>query len=358
MTTATNGRADWTADELKADPTWIYTLSDSQRAEITDVVRSSHTSDKGLLDYRRSDFPFRHSLSTLREAFEEALNGRGIALVKGLPRESVSASEFELMTWAVGLHVGVPRPQNKLTAYVNEVRDIGTVYRSPTGRGYSSNAELDFHVDGADLVALTCYNTAKAGGASMASSSTRAFQIIRAERPDLAEALQQPYVFGLQAEQASGAAPYFTMPIYGFHTGRTFCTWVRNRVENGMKIAGAPQLTPLQIEAMDFLDEVVRRPALMLSMDFEPGDMQILNNHVILHSRTSFEDYDDEERKRLLYRLWLSPPDAPALPAAWAVPFGTSEPGVVRGGIKGQHYDERCRRFDAEQAATMDMVCP
>ena len=100
----------------------------------------------------------------LRTAFAQATEGRGIALLRGLPREGVSEQEFALMTWAIGLHVGVARPQGKATQYQSAVRNVGTVYRSSTGRGYSSNAELDFHTDGSDMVALTCYNKARAGG--------------------------------------------------------------------------------------------------------------------------------------------------------------------------------------------------
>jgi len=47
----------------------------------------------------------------------------------------------------------------------------------------------------------------------------------------------------------------------------------------------------------------------MYAMYLQPGDMQILNNHVTLHARTEFEDYDDPVRKRCLFRLWLAPPD-------------------------------------------------
>jgi len=32
---------------------------------------------------------------------------------------------------------------------------------------------------------------------------------------------------------------------------------------------------------------------------------EVLNNHVILHSRTAYEDYPEPERRRDLIRLWL-----------------------------------------------------
>ena len=41
-------------------------------------------------------------------------------------------------------------------------------------------------------------------------------------------------------------------------------------------------------------------------MAFEPGDIQLLSNHTVIHARTDYEDYDEPERKRHLLRLWLS----------------------------------------------------
>ena len=40
-----------------------------------------------------------------------------------------------------------------------------------------------------------------------------------------------------------------------------------------------------------------------------PGDIQILNNYVTLHSRTEFVDADDPKLKRHLLRLWLQFPE-------------------------------------------------
>jgi len=42
--------------------------------------------------------------------------------------------------------------------------------------------------------------------------------------------------------------------------------------------------------------------------------MQFLNNHLILHSRTEYEDYEEANRKRHLLRLWLRTPAYVELP--------------------------------------------
>jgi hypothetical protein len=119
-----------------------------------------------------------------------------------------------------------------------------------------------------------------------------------------------------------------------------------------------PQLTPEHRAALEQFDAIVRRPDLAYSMWLEPGDMQLVNSHVTLHSRTDFVDHDDPAQKRLLFRLWLAPPDGDLLPESWRIAYRAIEPGTVRGGIRGQEYDEQRRTFDARQAQDVGMTSP
>jgi hypothetical protein len=217
---AAGTRAAWLVAELRDDPSWVFTLPPAAAEAMVAAIRRAHRPSQPLIAYRQEDFDLGAALPVLRAAFAETLDGRGMALVRGLPRAALSETEFELLTWATGLHCGVARPQGKATHYLSAVRDAGTVYRSGTGRGYSSNAELDFHTDGADVVALTCYNTARAGGMSMVSSSIAAHNIMVAERPDLAVLLHGTFHFSRQAEQAPDEGPFYPHPIFAVAGGR------------------------------------------------------------------------------------------------------------------------------------------
>ena len=42
-----------------------------------------------------------------------------------------------------------------------------------------------------------------------------------------------------------------------------------------------------------------------IEFDLRPGWIQYVNNRLVGHSRTSFEDFPEPERKRHLVRLWL-----------------------------------------------------
>jgi hypothetical protein len=67
-------------------------------------------------------------------------------------------------------------------------------------------------------------------------------------------------------------------------------------------------------------------------MELQPGDVQLVHNHTILHDRTAFEDHPEPERKRHLLRLWLAPAGARRLPEVFAERFGSTTPGD-RGGV-------------------------
>ena len=127
---------------------------------------------------------------------------------------------------------------------------------------------------------------------------------------------------------------------------------------SAQKLPGVPQLSPEHKRALETFDQIVRRDDLTHTMWLEPGDIQVINSHVTLHSRTEFDDYDDPAQKRLLFRLWLAPPDGDRLPESWRVLYKAVEPGTVRGGIIGQNYDAKCKAFDARQAKAMGMRLP
>jgi Taurine catabolism dioxygenase TauD, TfdA family len=350
-----DARSAWTVADLDADTGWIESLDDAARRDLAGAVRAARDPEKPLFDYRRADFDLGRAWRPIARCLGEIKEGRGFAVLRGLPREGLTIEEFELLTWAIGLHIGVARPQGKASQYLSAVRDAGTTYRSGKGRGYSSAAELDFHTDSADIALLTCYNAAKSGGESMVSSSVAAHNVMVKERPDLAALLHESLYFSRQQEQAPDEAPFYPNPVWDEAAGVLCSKWNRNRVMSAQAIEGVPALSSSRREAMDFLDAVLRRPALMYAMFLRPGDMQMLNNHVTLHSRTAFADHDQPGLKRCLFRLWLAPPDWPELPESWRPAYGSVEAGVVRGGIIGQAHDQIRRAFEQRQADDLGM---
>jgi len=356
--TSTDAAATWRAADLEQDRAWEFELDERARHDLMALVEKVYAAGRSLLDYRRQECDLGSAASVLDRALNEVKHGRGIALIHGLPRERLDEKQFEFLTWAMGLHGGVARPQGKATQYISAVRDAGMDYRTGTGRGYSSNAELDYHTDSSDIVFLTCYNRAASGGMTIVTSSLAAYEVMAKEHPEMIECLHRPVHFSRQGEQAPDEGASVLQPIFDEAGGKRFSRWNWNRVTSAQKLPGVPQLSDEHWAALKCFDEIVRRPELAYSMWLQPGDVQIVNSHVTLHSRTDFEDPEDPARKRLLYRLWLTPPDSERLPESWRELYRSVMPGTVRGGIRGHAYDAQRRDYEERQARDLGMTMP
>jgi alpha-ketoglutarate-dependent taurine dioxygenase len=77
-------------------------------------------------------------------------------------------------------------------------------------------------------------------------------------------------------------------------------------MRSALRGAHVPPFSQAQLEAMELLDRLNNDPRFMLAMDLRAGDMQFVNNHVTLHSRTQYADHPEPARRRDLIRLWLN----------------------------------------------------
>jgi hypothetical protein len=177
-----------------------------------------------------------------------------------------------------------------------------------------------------------CLQTAKSGGLSSLVSSTTIFNEMRRRRPALLRVLMEPIETDRRGEVPEGSKPYFTIPVFNYHDGLVSTIYQRQYIESARRFPGVAPLSPLQLEALDLFDQLANDPRLNLTMELQPGDIQLVHNHTILHDRTAFEDYPEPERKRHLLRLWLAPQPARPLPEVYAERFGSITPGR-RGGV-------------------------
>ena len=60
-----------------------------------------------------------------------------------------------------------------------------------------------------------------------------------------------------------------------------------------------------KIEALDIFDKIIHDENLAITYGLQENDMVFFNNDRVMHGRTSFEDFEDEEKKRLMIRTWI-----------------------------------------------------
>ena len=308
----------WYGPDLARHPgAWTYNLSVEQIDDLRSAVRAVEARRMDVVQIRAADFP----LPSLSELFSriraDLFKGRGFAVLRGFPVAEFSPLQRGLAYFGVGSHFGIATSQNAKGHALGHVCDLGVDYGKTTGRGYQTSARLPYHTDSADIVGLLCVNKAKRGGLSSLVSSVTLYNELLKRRPDLVRVLMGPIYRDRRDEVPPGQGPWYVIPVFNPYQGRLYSTYVRSAVRKAQRFEEIPRITALQEEAMDTLDAMADDPAYHLDMDFEPGDIQMVCNHFIMHSRTSFEDYADRSVRRHLLRLHLACADGPPLPPVY-----------------------------------------
>jgi hypothetical protein len=325
----------WKAEDLRQDTSWIYELSGAGIAEIEAALQAVKRAGTPLLSIRVRDFPLPETAQRMRAISRQLEEGRGIALVRGVPVARYDQADLEKIYWGLSVHLGVVIAQNTRGDHIGHVRNEGYKWGEVSGgelvRGYRTNAYMPFHSDPTDRVGLFCVQKAKAGGLSSIASSIAVYNEILATRPPALDSLFHGFHYSLRGEASGGIGQIteYRVPVYDYFAGKLSSRYVRKTIEQAATVGGAP-LTDEERAALDLLDELVKRDDFRFDMSFEPGDIQYLNNHVAFHSRTGFEDDEDPARRRHLMRIWLQSADARPLSPVMSRPHGARSPFLSR----------------------------
>lgn len=283
--------------------------------EVGERLAAARGQSKALADLADDAFegPWLRGFAQLLR--QELWNGRGLVLLRGVPMDQYSREEAAMLYWGIGAALGPTVPQNVKGERLYSVRDEG--YRiaedyGATGVRYSKTTEsFNFHTDSApilttvtpDVIGLFAMQTAKSGGESVLISAKTVHNVLLAEHPDSLEQLYQPFHHDRTAEWQPGQARTLKAPVFRFDTNLEM-RYMRFYIEQGHEKAGAP-LSAEQIAAFDRLDEVMNRSELQLRFALDVGDILLINNHLVLHSRTAFEDHPELDRRRHYARMWM-----------------------------------------------------
>lgn len=343
-----DGRADWRPRDMADTAGWTHVLSGREVDALESALAGLEAAGTGLDAITPANFPL-PALKPLFERIQDELEtGRGLFLLRGLPVERHSKQDMRAMYVGLCRHLGTTMSQSPGNDHIGDVRNLNVDVNSPRGRAYTSNQKLTFHSDQADVVTLLVLRTAKSGGLTRLASALAIRNEIARTRPDLLEVLHQPFPWSWQEQQPPGEGPWYLQPMYTERDGRFSSYYIRTHITSSQRYPDAPRLTALQVEALDAVDALSASEEFHFSSMFQPGDMQLLNNHVILHSRTAFEDHDEMDRRRHLLRVWLSVPNSRPLSPAMHPLFRDQLPGAVRGG-----YTPRVQQRQYETTESM-----
>ena len=320
----------WKGAELQHRTDWIRAFRPSELAEIDAAVQGVKRRGLKWVDVTREDFPLPGFAAELARIAHELETGRGMLLMRGLPL-AYSPDDLRLAYWGIGSHLGTAVSQGGRGELLGIVEDEGREVENTRRRGSKTAGALPFHADRCDVVGLLCVRKAKSGGLSRIVSAAAIHNEVLRRRPDLLDVFYADWHNSRQGDEQPGESRAYPKPIFGFRDGHFTGLFSPAYIRYAQEFPEVPRLSEQQEEALELFGTL--SDELALDMAFEPGDIQLLNNHLIYHARTRYDDYREPDRKRLLLRLWLAVPGSRPLPRGYELLFGSIEAGAVRGGV-------------------------
>ncbi|KAI1343859.1 hypothetical protein F5Y15DRAFT_180477 [Xylariaceae sp. FL0016] len=339
------GPTVWKAEDYANNPErWVHQFSGSELDEISRTADSFIQLGLPITGISKENFPLPSLGSSLAVMLREMLNGKGFILYKGFPVHDWGKHKSAVAYFGIGIHLGYPVSQNRHGHILGHVQDLGDdSTQIDKVRIYRTNARQFFHADDSDIVGLLCIARAEFGGESDVASIHEVWNILQAERPDVAELLTQPiWYFDRKGEVSRGEEPYIRASVFYLETPdpadpgreqRVYCKFDPYFVRSMTRFSDAgivPPLSAAQREAIQLLEATCER--VKLHMVLEVGDIQFVANSHTLHARTAYRDFgpDSGMPRRHLMRLWLSIPESEG---GWRLPYWDSDE-KKRGGIQ------------------------
>ncbi|CAM5249331.1 hypothetical protein SXANM310S_04295 [Streptomyces xanthochromogenes] len=301
------GAGVWRAGDFSGPGDWTEVLEECEIAEVERAlaVAKGHGSSPGTLSV--DDFPLPTVKRRLEGIVDELEFGRGFAVLRGLPVEKWTVEDAKLVYWGIGLHLGTPVSQNaagELMAHVRDHSEGELGDPSVETRAYRTRSELPFHTDSADIVGLLCLRNSGRGGESTLASSMTIYNHLLAHHRELLGLYYRGFVYDRRAENAGDEIPYYRNSVYGYFDGLLNCRfYMTHYIESATVKSGIP-LSDIERHALELFQEIGSMEEHCLTMKLRTGDIQLLNNNVVVHGRSAFQD--EPGRRRDLLRLWLN----------------------------------------------------
>ena len=151
-----------------------------------------------------------------------------------------------------------------------------------------------------------CLRQGLHGGASWHVSGHTLHNLMLDKNRDLLEVLYRGFFTHRFGEHEPGESPItpYRVPVFSECQGQVSCRYLRRYIE--LAAHEGESLTSREREALALLDDLSMDTDVGLFFTLEPGEAVVMNNYVVLHGRTAFEDGAHPGAKRHLVRLWLT----------------------------------------------------
>lgn len=309
LTETVTGPQAWTRNTLSpAD--WMVALPGDACDELRQVLREIRRSPLPVMALDPKDYALDACRRVMNRVREVTARGPMFAVLDRLPMAEMTRDEAVSLYWLLAGLLARPVAQKLNGQMFFDVRDTGAKLKPGSGiRPTVTNLDLRFHNDNSyndtppDYVCLLCQQTAKQGGVSQVVSIHTVHNALLERHADILPRLYQPFWYDRHAEHEPGESTTFAAPIFEY--GDTLkARLALSEIYAGYKLRDE-RLDNETEAALGAIKAVFERPELRVELDFQPGQIQFVNNRATGHARTEFVDHPEPERKRHLVRLWL-----------------------------------------------------
>ncbi|MFT5502989.1 MAG: hypothetical protein ACI845_000594 [Gammaproteobacteria bacterium] len=297
----------WLTDDISEND-WMVRLSADALKEIDRLASFIEQNPQQHYQRQLSEVKLQHCHQAMMEMKLRLDDGVGFTVLDRLPVDRYPLETLVEIYWLLGQVIGRPVAQKWNGQMIYDVRDTGKAFAYGV-RGSHTSTELLFHTDNAfarmvpDYVGLFCRHPAKSGGISRFCSLYSLHQRLYDQYPEALTRLYQPFLFDRQKEHAEGAEKTCFAPFFSWKNNRLFARANTSLIRKGYGIA-KEEPDESVISALDAVDEICQSDDLWYEAGLEQGQIQYLNNHEIGHYRSAFEDHEDPDKIRHLFRLW------------------------------------------------------
>lgn len=338
----------WHGRTLAADRSWEFELTERHRQELAMALAAVTQRGLDLGAITAQEFPLPTLAGLLQQVSLQLKSGRGFALIHGFPIDEHSYPDLEKMYWGLCAHLGTGVSQNGDAGLIHYVTD-GALRPNQGTRGVGEPRETPLHVDLTDIASLLCVQQAPDDPPSRVGSAATVFNQILHRRPQLLERLFEGYEWDRMEEHGETETPSsgYRVPLFSIANGQLSCRYNRHWIVSALK-RNHGAVSEQDEEIFDFLDALGAEH--YFEFPFHRGDIQFCNNYSVMHGRAVHSRVEDEARKRVLMRIWLTTPDIRAFSDEAIVRYGIGYHGNLgwtAGEIAAGHAGrERPRRAD------------
>ena len=286
-----------------------FNLSKNSIEELTSALESFPVIQRIGMQKCKLDFTYlEKDMHHVKTNFLD--NDYGIVLISNLP-EVTDANKLKSF-WIMANLLGEPMKQTTTGEKLVKVTHMQKSM-AQGGRYHESRDSGSIHTDGLhfqnipDYIGLLCLQSGFTGGESILVSAYSVHNRLLQHSPDLLKVLYEEFYIDKKISPENlkpGEEPYLKRPIIRNDDGNLIVRYLKDYIISGHKKAGT-DFTPLQLSALEALDEVLEDNELRFIYKLEKRDICFANNPTTFHGRTAYEDNETNGVKRHLERIWI-----------------------------------------------------